>query len=191
MGSYVRGMDAITAAQRDDPKTAGAFGLSVIGTVLCWVGICYTPSRIFFDNKAAGVSLPVFATVISTVVGLMVLHATGSRSRSHLKFVGGAPNMTAIVILMFSAYCLNVWTIEHRQDKGFATGILDDSNTAFNCYIAGAVFCLFAHFFYLWNIPTRVAELKAAEQHARSAQTSGQQPENMYGENFTKPASGY
>merc|ERR1712216_722287 len=156
-------MDAISAAQSDDPKTVGAFGLSVIGVVLCWVGIVYTPSRIFFDNKAAGVSLPVFATVISPVVGLMVLHASGSRNRGNLIFVGGAPNMTAIVILMFSAYCLNVWTIEHRQDKGFATGILDDSNTAFNCYIAGAVFCLFAHFFYLWNIPSRCVELKATE----------------------------
>ena len=41
-----------------------------------------------------------------------------------------------------------------------STGILEDSNTAFNCYVAGAVFCLFAHFYYLWNIPSRVAELK-------------------------------
>ena len=43
---------------------------------------------------------------------------------------------------------------------GFATGILDDSNTAFNCYIAGAIFCLSAHLYYLWNIPVRCAELK-------------------------------
>jgi len=171
-------MDAIAAAQRDDPKTVGAFGLSVIGVVLCWVGIMYTPSRIFFDNKMAGVSLPVFATIISPVVGLMVLHATGSRSRSHLEFAGGAPNMTAIVMLMFSGYCLNVWTIEHRQDKGFATGILDDSNTAFNCYIAGAVFCLFTHFFYLWNIPARCMELKHSEP---SRPSGGADP---FGENF-------
>merc|ERR1711988_53611 len=175
-------MDAIMMAQNDDPKTAGAFGLSVIGTILCWVGVIYTPPRIFFDNKAAGVSLPVFATVISIVVGLMVLHATGSRSRSSLKFAGGAPNMTAIVIMMFSAYCLNVWTIEHRQDKGFATGILDDSNTAFNCYIAGAVFCLFAHFFYLWHIPSRVAYLKSTDP---SRQRGGSARTDPYGQNFS------
>merc|ERR1712216_1070988 len=180
-------MDALSAAQRDDPKTAGAFGLSIIGVVLCWVGVCYTPSRIFFDNKAAGVSLPVFATIISTVAGLMVLHATGSRSRSLLKFVGGAPNMTAIVMLMFSAYCLNVWTIEHRQDKGFSTGILDDSNTAFNCYIAGAIFCLFAHFFYLWHIPSRAAYLKSTEapRGRGGAGGAGGGGSNPYGQNFS------
>merc|ERR1712196_551715 len=170
-------MESITNAQSDDPKAFCAFGLSAVGAVLCWVGICYTPSRIFFENKTAGVSLPAFATVVSVVVGLMVLHASGGRNRSLLKYVGGAPNMTAIVILMFSAYCLNVWTIEHRQDRGFATGILDDSNTAFNCYIAGAVFCLFAHFFYLWNIPARCAELKATDPRRAGGD------DDMYGQN--------
>merc|ERR1711934_16165 len=90
MGRSIKGgMDAIAAAQREDPKTAGAFVLSVIGVVLCWCGICYTQARIFFDNKVAGVSLPAFATLISIVVGLNVMHASGSRNRSGLKYAGG------------------------------------------------------------------------------------------------------
>jgi hypothetical protein len=28
----------------------------------------------------------------------------------------------AICLLLFTAYTMNIWTIEHRQDKGFATG---------------------------------------------------------------------
>merc|ERR1711871_869200 len=180
MGIVRQSMESVFAAQREDPPTVGAFGLSVIGCILCWIGVSYTPSRIFFDNKSAGISLPFLATLISLGVGMQVLSAVGSRDRTAVKFVGGSPNMTAIVILMFSAYSLNVWTIEHRQDMGFATGILDDSNTAFNCYIAGAIFCLFAHFFYMWNLPARCAELKAADPR----KAGGAEGADPYGDRF-------
>merc|ERR1712159_705016 len=124
------------------------FALSLIGNLLCCVGVAYTPSRIFFEDKMSGGSLPVFATLVSFIVGLVVLTASGSRSRFMLKYVAGAPNCMAMCLMMFSAYCLNIWTIEHRQDKGFATGILDDSNTAFSCYLSGAICSLAAHLYY-------------------------------------------
>merc|ERR1711966_333889 len=156
MESVQKKMDAISHAMADDGKMGMMFGLSLVGSILCGVGIAYTPQRIFFEDKMSGVSLPCFSVVLSVVVGVLVLVASGSRSRFMLKYIGGAPNSMAICLLLFTAYALNIWTIEHRQDKGFATGILDDSQTAFHFYVAGAAFCIFAHFFYLWNIPTRV-----------------------------------
>eukprot|EP00656_Telonema_subtile_P000567 TRINITY_DN1025_c0_g1_i1.p1 TRINITY_DN1025_c0_g1~~TRINITY_DN1025_c0_g1_i1.p1 ORF type:complete len:154 (-),score=7.09 TRINITY_DN1025_c0_g1_i1:307-768(-) len=153
-------MDAVGHAVSDDPRTAGMFALSMLGNLLCWIGISYTPSRIFFEDKLSGVSLPIFTTIASLFVGLMILTASGSRSRFMLKYVGGAPNSMVICLVMFSAYCLNIWTLEHRQDKGFATGILDDSNTAFACYLAGSICCLIAHFYYHVRIASRIAELK-------------------------------
>ena len=67
-------------------------------------------------------------------------------------------------LLLMAAYCLNVFLIEHRQDKGFVTGILDDSNTAFHCYSWGAGLSLVGHFAYTVNIPNRLTELKGEER---------------------------
>ena len=83
-----------------------------------------------------------------------------------LKYCSGVPNQLAMCLLLMAAYCLNVFLIEHRQDKGYVTGILDDSNTAFHCYSWGAVISLMAHFAYVWIVPYRVQELKAEEKFA-------------------------
>jgi hypothetical protein len=40
----------------------------------------------------SGVSLPCFSVLVSVVVGLLVLVASGARSRFMLKYIGGAPN---------------------------------------------------------------------------------------------------
>merc|ERR1711964_544630 len=132
--------------------------MSVLGNVLCWVGISYIPSRIFFEEKISGVSLPLFSTIVSLMVGFTLLTASGSRSRFMIKYVGGAPNSMAICLLLFSCYCLNIWTIEHRQDTGFATGILDDSNTGFSCYLAGTICSVASHLYYMSRVSSRIEE---------------------------------
>ncbi len=39
-----------------------------------------------------------------------------------LKYTAGVPNQLAMCLLMMAAYCLNIFLIEHRQDKGYVTG---------------------------------------------------------------------
>jgi len=153
-------MMSITGALAEDSRTVMAFVMHVVGSVLCWFGLYYTPARVFWHHKLAGTSLPTLATVVSSVVGLMIVNASGSRSRFMLKYTTGVPNQIAMCLLMMASYCLNVFLIEHRQDKGFVTGIMDDSNTAFHCYTWGAGVSLLAHFAYTWYVPSRIDELK-------------------------------
>merc|ERR1711998_649080 len=166
MGEQVSGSKdmSITGALAEDSRTVMAFVVHVVGAVLCWFGLYYTPARVFWHHKLAGTSLPTLATITSTVVGFMIVNASGSRSRHTLKYCADVPNQLAMCLLMMAAYCLNVFLIEHRQDKGFATGIQDDSNTAFHCYTWGACISLVAHFIYVVLVPNRVQELKQEEK---------------------------
>eukprot|EP00658_Telonema_sp_P-2_P019060 TRINITY_DN17477_c0_g1_i1.p1 TRINITY_DN17477_c0_g1~~TRINITY_DN17477_c0_g1_i1.p1 ORF type:complete len:192 (-),score=63.67 TRINITY_DN17477_c0_g1_i1:217-792(-) len=154
-------MDAINAAWKEDQKVAWAFLLSLGGIFLCCLGVYFTPARIFFYEKFAGTSLPMLSIVTSLVVGYLVTVSSGNRNTFMLKYLGSVPNMLAICLLCFSSYCLNVFLIEHRQDKGVVTGILDDSGTAFQCFTTGAAVCVFSHLVYMIAIPSRVMELKA------------------------------
>merc|ERR1712028_260158 len=115
-------MDSIQQALKEDNRTAGAFLLSLPGLLLCVAGIHYTPARIFYYEKFSGTSLPMLAVFISFITGLLVAVSSGNRNSFMLKYLGGVPNMLAITLLCFSSYCLNVFLIEHRQDKGVVTG---------------------------------------------------------------------
>jgi len=48
----------------------------------------------------------------------MVVNASGNHNRFMLKYAAGVPNQLAMCLLMMASYCLNVFLIEHRQDKG-------------------------------------------------------------------------
>merc|ERR1711935_77143 len=162
MGRYkLIEMDAINAAWKEDSKMAGAFFLSLPGLVLCAAGVHFTPARIFYYQKFAGTSLPILSIIVSLAVGCLITVSSGNRNTFMLKYVGSVPNMLAICLLLFSSYCLNVFLIEHRQDTGIVTGIVDDSGTAFKCFTSGAAICVVSHLIYMMTIPGRVMELKA------------------------------
>merc|ERR1712086_223127 len=142
MGNHIRIMDSIQLALKEDNRTAMAFLISIPGLLLCCAGLHYTPARIFYYEKFSGTSLM-------------------------LKYLGSVPNMLSVTLLCFSSYCLNVFLIEHRQDKGVVTGILDDSGTAFQCFTTGAVITVCCHLVYMVTIPNRLMELKAERVASR------------------------
>ena len=72
------------------------------------------------EDKMSGVSLPCFSVVVSVVVGVLVLVASGSRSRFMLKYIGGAPNRwfdalayTALVVRPIIALTLFTYFVHY------------------------------------------------------------------------------
>ena len=62
------------------------------------------------------------AYCMTDCVKALVAISSGNRNSLMLKYLGSVPNMLSVTLLCFSSYCLNVFLIEHRQDKGVVTG---------------------------------------------------------------------
>ena len=50
-----------------------------------------------------------------------------------------------------------------NPNQGYVTGILDDSNMAFQCYSMGAALSVIGHMAYAYYVPQRIIELKAED----------------------------
>ncbi len=114
---------------REDPIFVGCFFVALTSAILTWLSIYYISSRIFNDNKSAGVAMPVFSSVCSVTLGMMIAAASIRRRPDDLRMLGGWPNLAALCSHIVAQSVLDVWTSRHRVDLGFITGILSDTQT--------------------------------------------------------------